>query len=391
MPHYLFGYLDTVYSIENALPYIRKDSVMFESLRIRNYRLFESLEVNCLHRINLISGRNNSGKTNLLEAIFLLANGAYLESVLESGIFREPGQVYSYHPYRKFRQSEAFWKQLFYDLDINRTVDLEGMIETENQFEPLQRLTLSISIKRPEIEVIESIHDPDDGDAIRNGWGNSSLIFSSKFGERSAVEGHLVLRDKRGRSYISSGDHPPIEARILLPSAGDSHRDAIELASLRTKRQDGLISNALKIIEPRLNHIVDNSATGEPLIWADIDGLSELIPLSVMGSSMMHMTRIALAVVNASGGVILLDEIENGLHHSAMPEVWKFVAATAEKFDTQVFATTHSYECIQAAYKGLGKDGFRLHLLDVRNGGSHKVTFHPDETDLAIRHHIEVR
>lgn len=103
-----------------------------------------------------------------------------------------------------------------------------------------------------------------------------------------------------------------------------------------------------------------------------------------------NLTRIVLAAATVPGGLVLVDEIENGLHHSVLPDVWRVVGKTAEAFDVQVFATTHSFECVEAARAGLG-NGFRLHRLEVVDGSSHCVTYSEDALDGAIRHHMEVR
>ena len=88
---------------------------------------------------------------------------------------------------------------------------------------------------------------------------------------------------------------------------------------------------------------------------------------------------------------MLADEVENGLHYSIMPKVWQAVGTAAKNFDTQVVATTHSYECMEAAYQALGKDGFRLHRLEAEEGKSRCVTLEPDQIDAVIRHTMEVR
>ena len=88
---------------------------------------------------------------------------------------------------------------------------------------------------------------------------------------------------------------------------------------------------------------------------------------------------------------MLVDEIENGLHHSVLPDVWRVVGKVAEQFDVQIFATTHSYECVEAAREALGPDGFRLHRLEVIDDMTRCVTYDADAVDGAIRHNMEVR
>ena len=147
---------------------------------------------------------------------------------------------------------------------------------------------------------------------------------------------------------------------------------------------------ALQVIEPRLQSIEDNSSSGAPMIWGDI-GLPELIPLSAMGEGMTRIARLVLAISATPDGVILVDEIENGLHHSVLPKVWKVVDTAAKQFNTQVFATTHSFECIEAAHEALGADGFLLHRLEASGTENRCVTYEPEAISAAMRHYMEVR
>lgn len=86
-----------------------------------------------------------------------------------------------------------------------------------------------------------------------------------------------------------------------------------------------------------------------------------------------------------------MDEIENGLHHSILPKVWKAVDQAAENFDTQVVATTHSYECVEAAHRALEKDQLRFYRLEAKNDKNRCVTYEPEAINAAIHHNLEVR
>ena len=363
---------------------------MLKSLRIRNYRVFKDLKVDGLHRINLIGGRNNSGKTSFLEAVFMLAAGGNPRLAMDAGIFRAPEQLGMFRSVRRERRIETFWRQLFYAADISQTIMLEGTMEIENQAISSGQLALDISVDQP--ETIEVVFEVDDEDIDRRARGGSSLVFTPKYGGQAGQGARLDLTDRGMRIGSRSNDQISLKARILLSGSSDTREDAVELAELKTKRQDDLICGALRIIEPRLQSIGDNSASGEPMIWADIDGMPELVPLPVMGDGMTRLARILLAIVNAPNGVVLLDEVENGLHYSVQSKVWKTIAAAAEQFDTQVFATTHSFECLEAAYNGLGSSGFGYFRLDrTKQGNNEAVVYSPGMIKTAVLSRIEVR
>ena len=162
------------------------------------------------------------------------------------------------------------------------------------------------------------------------------------------------------------------------------------LGQLRTRKQGGLLLDALRVIEPQLTLVEDSAASGEPMIWCDI-GLDELVPLASMGDGMVRIARVVLAIAGCPGGVVLIDEIENGLHHGVLDKIWRVVHSAAEKFDVQVFATTHSFECVSAAHHALGKGNFFLHRLEKQGEDSRCVTYTGEQIDAAIRHDLEVR
>jgi len=113
-----------------------------------------------------------------------------------------------------------------------------------------------------------------------------------------------------------------------------------------------------------------------------------------MGEGMGRLLSIVLAIASAARGVILIDEVENGIHHSVMTKVWSAIAQVARAADVQIFATTHSWECITAAHQAFSESGtydFRLHRLDRVDDDVRAVTFDQEMLDAAIKAGLEVR
>jgi AAA15 family ATPase/GTPase len=101
-----------------------------------------------------------------------------------------------------------------------------------------------------------------------------------------------------------------------------------------------------------------------------------------------------LAIATAPHGVVLVDEIDNGLHHSVISKVWQAIDDAARRFDTQVLATTHSYECIQAAYQAFNETenyDFRLHRLERVAEKVRVVTYDRETLAAALTGELEVR
>ena len=125
------------------------------------------------------------------------------------------------------------------------------------------------------------------------------------------------------------------------------------------------------------------------MIWGDI-GLSELVPLPLLGDGIARLARVVLGLAQAEGGVLLVDEIENGIHHSILPKMWHVIDEASKQFATQLFATTHSFECLEAADATVGPQ-LALHRLELDDLHSKCVTYARDDIKAAVRHGLEVR
>lgn len=370
---------------------------MLENVRIRNFRNLIDLQIEGLDRVNLFTGRNNSGKTALLEALFLLGGAGNPGTTLTISAFRG---IESLGGLSAFGQEvlnvmgeidpvggssavvrEILWKPMFSSLDMNRGITIEA---EQTSHEPLR---LRIALKRP--DTIQLPLEQPSGLPITDGSNEGSLLFSFDSKEDKPAE-----RSMRVMGRTIQIDPPtvdlPFPVMFLASRSGNIKEDAVRLGQLRKRKRSDMVTEALKIVEPRLQSIEDNSAGGTPMIWGDI-GLPELVPLPVMGEGMTRVARLILAISTTPGGLLLVDEIENGLHHSILSKVWKAVDQAAKNFDTQIVATTHSYECLEAAHEALGKDGVHLYRLEAKNGENRCVTYEPEAIEAAIYHNLEVR
>ena len=353
---------------------------MFTRLAIKNFRAFGELEVADLGRINLFTGMNNAGKTSLLEAIFLLSGGGSAHLAVNTNVVR------GLEGDRKVRASTALWKEFFVNLDVGKVIKVAATHQA------LGELTLNIESGLPEqVVTVKPTNDDDIASppsATTNVADERGLLFSFRQGDK--VARGQILRKGAGIEVARPIVDVPFPATILVPRGGDVHEDAVRLGVLRRQKRGDILLEALRIVEPKLQSIEDNSASGAPMIWGDV-GLPELVPLAVMGEGMTRIARIALAISSSPNGVVLVDEIENGLHHSVLEKVWKVVELAARQLGTQVFATTHSFECVQAAHRALPHAAFRLHRLEIDNGERRCVTYGADAIDGASRHGLEVR
>lgn len=83
-------------------------------------------------------------------------------------------------------------------------------------------------------------------------------------------------------------------------------------------------------------------------LFVELSGFAERIPLGVMGDGMWRMFAISVALANCANGLLLVDDIDTGLHHTVMDRMWRLISQAAQQLNVQVFATTHSRDCFES-------------------------------------------
>ena len=352
---------------------------MLKSLRIRNYRVFKDLKVDGLHRINLIAGKNNSGKTSFLEAIFLLCGCGDPSLAMNANILRGQDMGPAGATLTTFMTD---WKSIFHNLCLDQAIEIKGSHSVQG--------SMKIRVEGRRTSASQLLPGSVDNASITDTPAVGSLSFSYS----SSVDDEAETRIRMTRDGVQMEDPktlPSFATKILLPGSTNAVDDASLLGKLRVQKRDDVLVEALRVIEPKLQSVIDSFASGMPIIWGDV-GLSEMVPLYTMGEGTARLARIVLGISSVPGGIVLVDEVETGIHHSVQAKVWKAIACAAEQFDTQIFATTHSFEFLSAAHKGLGSKGFRYFRLGkTKKGETEAVTYSPEMIELAIRRNMEVR
>jgi predicted ATPase len=150
---------------------------------------------------------------------------------------------------------------------------------------------------------------------------------------------------------------------------------------------------ALSIIEPRLKRLSTIVVGKTPMLYGDI-GLPRMLSLAQMGDGLGGFLSLLLAISNAPGGVVLIDEIDSGLHYSILTNVWKTIADVARRYNTQVIATTHNWECIKAAHEAFITSDiydFSYHRLEKINGSIEAITIGKDSLQTMLDSGWEIR
>ena len=293
---------------------------MLTSLTIKNFRGFKELKIEPLKRVNLLIGQNNTGKTAVLEALALLLWQPPSGCANLPTLFRVSGGD----------TNENFWKWLFYDKKTEKAAELRAGLKNNTEF-------FNVTLKK-------QFSQEDQNEFVR---GGHFPIFGS-FGNIQVMS--------------ATGD-AGLKVSIFSTRPTDPKQDAIDYNRVILRRKRKQVEGLLQKIEPRLQTVETLQTGSEPLLYADV-GLSELIPVTQLGQGFNRLLDIYSEIVSADAKVLLVDEIENGLHHSVLATVWKGLFEAAKEMDVQIFATTHSWECVLAADRAAREQGgYPLNLV----------------------------
>lgn len=189
-----------------------------------------------------------------------------------------------------------------------------------------------------------------------------------------------------GRMFVNGSRRPDIITPVMLGvrSSPGPGQNARQLSTLLKAKQDGDIIEALRILEPSVRRVEVLVESHEPSIYLDLGGDS-LVPLTVSGEGMVRLFSIILGLVSARSGVLLIDEIDNGLHYSVMPGFWKLMDTLTEKHQVQVFATTHNDEILRSALETFADAPGTLGLFRIdRREDRHVMVGYSDEAKEAV-------
>lgn len=404
---------------------------MFKNIKIENFRCFKSFELQQLGRVNLLVGENNSGKTSILEAIQLLCSRTNFEPLSEMMIHR--GEYFCEDNDRRRRELDIC--HLFYGHDIKPNTKLSISGTRDNI---LEQLNLSIGIRStPASNFIHNIED-----AARTSEGNipenviqelknrlrqelrketniyidddfsdnsEDLEFSVKWinGDASEETVRIPLSTNYGLDInlirrFSRDVRNQHEKTQFVTSSSFATQDMIELFDrvVLTDNEKGVLE-ALQTIEPNIvkiasvnPYVIRNSFESRSGFVVRLSDSNQRVPIGSMGDGVWRMLGLSLAIVCAQDGVLFVDEIDTGLHFTAMSDMWKLICKTAKKLNVQVFASTHNSDCWRslasiAREEDAAEDGITIQRIEKDKDVA--VSFNEREIVIAAEREIEVR
>jgi len=349
---------------------------VYSSILIENLRGIGRLEVEGLRRINILVGRNNSGKSTFLEALFLL--GAATEPYLTSTLAQLRGQ----RPANG--ATDVLWRPLFHNLDPRAPIKIQGHWAAESRRRELliharETPPTANGSKAGTIEASGSSSVGRDFPVGRleyeytDGLGNRMNSSARSDPQTGGVQATMVMREDQVTTTLLS-------ARYFPGQLEDLHL----FSTLVKRKQEGDVLDALRLIEPTLERIEVLSEPGGPSLYLDL-GLEALVPLAVCGEGIVRLFSIIVELIASRNGVLLIDEIDNGLHYTVMPKLWKLLGELVEKHHVQVFGTTHSDDMMRSALQAFAGTEGTLGLFRIdKRGDRHVMVGYSEEAMEAV-------
>jgi predicted ATPase len=164
---------------------------------------------------------------------------------------------------------------------------------------------------------------------------------------------------------------------------------------LKQRGQEGVLFELLREVDIRLSGIELLSPGGSVAeLFVRLDNGTPMLPVGLMGDGFRRCLEIGAAAAADEWPTLYIDEIENGMHHTVLEPLWRWIATMSSSRNLQVFATTHSEECIHAAcraFHGLGDDGLRVIRLDRLEHETRATIYDRTLIEVAERTGTEIR
>lgn len=298
---------------------------MFHNIEINRLRGIKHSKIEGLKQINLFFGKNNCGKSSLLDAIFLISGISNPKLPLNVNIIRN---------YRRLEPSDM--KLDFYSLDMSSPI----VIKAEND----ETRELQISVVESSSSKVNLLGE-DNNVASTDLDNKYGLVLKYKV-EEHAYESSIIMSHSSNNSLEQRIKMPAhykekLTCRYLNPKF-DFTTSIDGLVDVIKNKDEAFIVNALRLIEPNIKDFV----LSQNEVLVDI-GLDKRIPINMMGDGARKILSILTTIYECKNGIVLIDELSNGFHYSVMKGVWRAIISVAKKNNVQIFATTHDLDSIK--------------------------------------------
>lgn len=372
----------------------------FGKIAIRKFRGLENLELGDLGAFNLLLGANDTGKTSVLDAIFLLSAPSKVELIIRI-------QNYRNYIVRTFDDLS----NIFHMLDTDDRMELSatgGYLRQERK----------LSISAPSIGALDQISNQRaKNDGVNQGGHVRGTPSSSPITPPRAVQYDAVLSSETsadetlfscrlivhrdGRMEIQPPVAPeeqaPIDQRMTVATRiirPGTDYDAAAIGNLTVEKKDEELVNILKRVDPQIRGVTVHG----DVAYLDV-GMTRMIPINMFGGGIVRIADISAHCINGESDVMLIDEIENGIHHKGIRPMLESILSLSIDRGIQFFVSTHSIDVLKSLQNILSQEENKAYrpttacfvLARDRHDKVKSYKYDYEQFDHCISNDIEIR
>ena len=364
-------------------------------LSITGFRGIASLTIKRLGRVTLIAGKNSVGKTSVLDAVRVYA--ARGEYGMLSDLLRSRDEIATYADEDGERRIVADFPALLHGRDMSKGCISIGPMSNENRLMVKPTILSNEQASRLQ-KLLPSTNVEEQAKAFKIVFQDTEQVLPLLLLDRGSAVSKRTYRYVRQMSLSGEAD---VLSRLVCESLGPDLLSNLEIAQywdvVALTDEEYRAVEALRMIlgseVDRVAAIGDDRRLGRR-VAVKLKSQPSPVPLKSLGDGALRLFSVALALANSRDGFLLIDEAENGIHHTVQRDFWRMVLRTANENNVQVFATTHSYDCVrgfaQAVTECGGIDG-GLVRLERRDKEMWAVEYTEDDLRVVADQRIEVR
>jgi AAA15 family ATPase/GTPase len=315
---------------------------MINTCEITNFRCFKHVSIKGLQRFTFVVGASGSGKTALLEGLFM-ARGSSAELAFRIRRWRGLGE-HAIELSGTRDSFEAIFRDMFHNFDKDAGLSIK-FTDTERGWRSLDvafdqgkgtyELPLGKGAKPENMFLTYPLHFK---------WENPQRVMNSR------------VEIKNGQLTID-GAPDVFPVVFISPRTSSAKYDAQRFSELSRQNKSLPAVAAVKRIFPEITTITLEEIAGELVLHAEIVGLKEKLPLVDLSAGLNKYLSIVLSILSNKQGSVLIDEIENGFYYANLPVILDGIFDLCDQEQVQLIASTHSYEFLQALVKAMGLRG----------------------------------
>jgi hypothetical protein len=368
------------YDARERLAVSEANYLMIESTSIKNYKCFKELDLRKLAPINIVVGDNGSGKTTFLEGLFLLSGGSPELSV-RTRTWRGLASV----------ASVAAVSDLFLDLFHDFKVESPVVLSFSDSDRGERRLT--ITFEREQTFSLPLTDDQGGEPSSRRSTVVMPMRFQWTSGDKVLHVSEIKIEGNELRFTGTTDTYPGVFLTVAGTNAAET---ATRFSRLSKRRESDRLVASVNRIFPMVQGLTVETDGPNPVLYADVKGVSQRIPLAMVSFGISRFVAILAAINDAPKNAVFVDEIDTGIYYDHLPAVLTCLAEECLRKDlgVQLFVSTHSMECLQGFQAAVEKNAEAFSVLRMlrRPSGECVVRqFSGSDYGAALKQHVEFR